>query len=216
MYYKYYKYTSENITRRSNLGNNDNVSVYFEYICQQNLHAFEQFYKFIETVKPKRILEIGTGIGGFTMFLKHACVDLGLNIPIVTYDLQPRSEYKELAAEGIVVKLDNVFGENYKTVDQSVIDFIQQQGITLVLCDGEYKIGEFNILSDYIKPDDFIMAHDYAPTQEFFNTNVKGKLWNWLEITDYDIQSAVDRNKLIPFDHDKFVQAVWVCKRKKL
>jgi len=95
------------------------------------------------------------------------------------------------------------------------MNFIQQEGVTIVLCDGGYKIGEFNILSKYIKPEDFILAHDYASTDEFFDEYINMKFWNWHEIQDSDIQESVEKHNLKPFMQDEFTKAVWVCKIKK-
>jgi cephalosporin hydroxylase len=207
-------YTTEKITRHSDLANNDSLSAYLGYVAQQNPNAYETFYKFIQAVRPKRILEIGTGLGGFSMFLKSVCNELQLDTTIVTYDVNSRQEYKALAEAGVDVRIENIFDAGYTQVNQQVLDYIQSDGVTLVLCDGGYKIGEFNLLSNYIKVGDFIMAHDYAPDSKFFSDEVYKKLWNWHEIQDSNIQDAVDRNKLVSYNADEFVKAVWVCKQK--
>ena len=59
-------FNEENITRRSDLEQNDSLSAYLGDTAQQNPNAFKVFYNFISEVKPKRILEIGTSLGGFT------------------------------------------------------------------------------------------------------------------------------------------------------
>jgi hypothetical protein len=207
-------YTNEKITRRSDLANNDSLSSYLGYTAQQNPNAYEAFYKFIQNVKPKRILEIGTGLGGFSMFLKHVCDELQLDTTIVTYDVNSRQEYKTLLDVGIDVRIENIFNAGYTQVYKQVLDYIQGDGVTLVLCDGGYKIGEFNLLSDHIKVGDLIMAHDYAPDSKFFADEVYKKLWNWHEIQDSNIQESVNRNKLVAYNADEFVKAVWVCKQK--
>ena len=51
----------DNITKKSNLEENDSLCVYKnEWAAQQNFKAFETFFYFLKEVKPKRILEIGT------------------------------------------------------------------------------------------------------------------------------------------------------------
>ena len=62
----------DNVTKKCDLENNDSLSIYNNWAAQQNYKAFEIFYNFIRDVKPKRILEIGTSLGGFTSFLKYA------------------------------------------------------------------------------------------------------------------------------------------------
>lgn len=208
-------FRTENITRKSNLVQDDSLSAYLGHTAQQNPNAYSVFYKFIQTIKPKRILEIGTGLGGFSMFLKNVCDELQLDTTIVTYDVNSRQEYKALSEAKIDIRVENVFNVGYTQVNQQVLDYIRSDGVTLVLCDGGYKIGEFNLLSSHIKVGDFIMAHDYASNPKFFSDEVYKKLWNWHEIQDSDIQESVDKYNLEPYMQEEFQKAVWVCKIKK-
>jgi len=207
-------FNEENFQSRTNLAENASLTTYAKWAAQQTPNAYKVFYEFMEVVKPKRILEIGTGLGGFTMFTRMCSDDLNLNTEIRSYDVSAHSGDQDLRDMNIDVRIENVFNSNYTEVDKSVIDFVQQDGSTVVLCDGGNKIHEFNLLSDYIKPGDFIMAHDYASDPEYFKEHVYMKLWNWHEIADSDIKEATDRNKLSPYMKDKFDSAVWVCKIK--
>ena len=103
---------------------------------------------------------------------------------------------------------------HYFQLKQEVIDFIQSDGITIVLCDGGWKIGEFNLLSDYIKSGDFILAHDFSNSREIYENEIKNKIWNWCEITEDDIKDAVNKHNLKSYNQGLFSQAVWVCKYK--
>jgi hypothetical protein len=208
-------FNKENITKKSNLAEHDSLSCYLGHAAQQNPNAYEAFYNFFETVKPSRILEIGTAMGGFTMFLRLCCDDLNLNTIIRSYDIHESFNYSFFRENNIEINIENIFSNDYTEVKQEVIDYIQQNGTTVVLCDGGYKIGEFNLLSKFIKSGDFILAHDYASTPEYFNENVNLKLWNWHEIKDLDIQEAINNNNLEPYMHEQFQEAVWVCKTKK-
>lgn len=208
-------FKKENITRQSNLEVHDSISCYMNHGAQQNPHAYEAFYNLLNEVKPARIIEIGTSMGGFTMFLKLVCNDLGLNTTILTNDINYQPGYEFLKDNGIDVRIENLFNGDYSQVNSDAIDYIQQDGTTIVLCDGGYKIGEFNLLSQYIKNGDIIMAHDYASTPEYFRENIYMKFWNWHEIQDSDIQESVKKYNLEPFMQDQFTQAVWVCKIKK-
>ena len=208
-------FNEENITRRSNLAEQDSLSCYMGHTAQQNPHAYKVFYDFLEAVKPTRILEIGTAMGGFTMFLRLCCNDLDLTTVIKSYDIHGRQGYDYLQTQNIEINVENIFNDDYTEVKQEVIDFIQEEGPTVILCDGGNKIAEFNILSKFLKQDDFILAHDYASSKEYFETFINGIYWNWLEIQDSDIQQAVDSNNLESFMQDEFDKAVWVCKIKK-
>lgn len=205
---------NEGITKKVNLEMNDGLSSFMGMASQQNHNAYEVFYNFLNEVKPKRILEIGTALGGFTQFLKKTSDELQLNIDITSYDIYRMDWYQQMIEDGINVKVENVFDSNYNSVNQEVIDYIQQDGVTIVLCDGGNKVGEFNILSNYIKQGDFIMAHDYVDTRENFNNHYYEKIWNWHEISENDIINACERNNLKSHNKETFDSVVWVCKVK--
>lgn len=209
------EFDPSNITGKSNLKENNSISSYMGHGAQQNYHAYEVFYNFLKEVKPKRILEIGTGMGGFTMSLKLFIEDLELETNIRSYDINGSFMYKTLIERGIDVRLDNIFTKENGDLFTEVINYVQSEGTTVVLCDGGNKIFEFNLLSEFIKPGDYIFAHDYAKDDEYFNKYIKLKLWNWLEIQDRDIQGAVEKHNLKPYMAEEFQKAVWVCKIKE-
>jgi len=117
--------------------------------------------------------------------------------------------------KGIDVRVENIFSEKWDMVNNEVIEYIKSNGITIVLCDGGWKIGEFNLLSDFIKKDDFILAHDYAENKNVFEEKIKNKIWNWHEIQDSDISEACERNNLVLYQKDIFENAAWTCRVKK-
>lgn len=205
---------NKEITKKIDLNINDGLSSYMGMASQQNHHVYEVFYNFLNEIKPKRILEIGTALGGFTQFLKKVSDELQLDIDILSYDIYEMNWYKNMIELGIDVRVENVFDSNYQSVKQEVINFIQQDGVTIVLCDGGNKVGEFNILSNYIKQNDFIMAHDYIDTRENFNQNYYKKIWNWHEISEGDITNSCERNNLKSYNKETFDSVIWVCKIK--
>ena len=204
----------ENITKLTDLDKNDSLSAFRGHAAQQSHNAYQVFYDFISEVKPKRILEIGTALGGFTEFLKILSDELNLNINILSYDISERPWYNQMIEKGIDVRVENIFNEDWSNVKQDVIDFVQQDGITIVLCDGGWKIGEFKIFSKLIKDGDYILAHDYSYDKVTYENEIKNKIWNWCEITEIDIQDAIIENNLKSYQDDKFSKAVWVCKYK--
>jgi cephalosporin hydroxylase len=204
----------ENITKFTDLTKNDSLSAFKGHTAQQSHNAYQVFYDFISEVKPVRILEIGTALGGFTEFLKIITDELNLNTKILSYDISERPWYNQMIEKGIDVRVENIFNEDWSGVKQDVIDFVQQDGLTIVLCDGGWKIGEFKIFSKLIKDGDYILAHDYSISKEIYESEIKDKIWNWCEITESDIQESVTENNLKFYNQDKFSQAVWVCKVK--
>jgi hypothetical protein len=206
----------QNITKLTDLSRNDSLSGFMGNLSQQHHNVYQIFYDFLKETKPKRIIEIGTALGGFTRFLKICTNDLKLNCKILSFDINHNSWYGQMNKEGIDVRVENIFNKDYSSVKKEVIDFIKTEGTTIVLCDGGWKTKEFDILSNYIKKGDFILAHDYCQDEKTFNEKIKNKIWNWLEITDKDIQESVNRNNLKPYKPEIFSQAVWVCKIKQL
>jgi cephalosporin hydroxylase len=204
----------ENITRLTNLEENDSLSAFRGHTAQQSHNVYQVFYDFISEVKPNRILEIGTALGGFTEFLKIIIDELNLNTKILSYDISEREWYHQMIEKGIDVRVENIFNEDWSGVKQEVVDFVQQEGTTIVLCDGGWKIGEFKIFSKLIKGGDYILAHDYSHSKEVYESEIKDKIWNWCEITEQDIEESVISNNLKSYNQDKFSQAVWVCKVK--
>ena len=205
---------NEEITKKINLEENDGLSSYMGMASQQNHNAYEVFYNFLNEIKPKRILEIGTALGGFTQFLNKVSKESNLDVNILSYDIHRMNWYDTMVDEGIDVRVENIFNNDYSSVSQEIIDFIKEDGVTIVLCDGGNKVGEFNLLSNYIKDGDFIMAHDYADNRENFDTNFNRKIWNWHEIQDSNINESCLRNNLKSYNKEIFDSVVWVCKVK--
>lgn len=202
------------ITKFTDLGNNDSLSAFEGNAAQQSHNVYKIFYEFISEVKPKQILEIGTALGGFTTFLSIICKELKLETKILSYDVYSRPWYEDMIEKGIDVRVENIFNNNWTSVNDYVSEFIKQEGTTIVLCDGGWKIGEFRLLSKLLKSGDFILAHDYCENTEIFEKEIKNKIWNWCEITEKDIQNSVIENNLISYNQDKFSKAVWVSKMK--
>jgi cephalosporin hydroxylase len=203
------------ITRKINLEENDGLSSFMGMTAQQTHEVYEVFYNFLNEVKPVRILEIGTALGGFTQFLKWVSEEINHPIDILSYDIYGRSWYDDMINDGIDVRIEDIFTDNYQKVKQEVINFIQQDGVTVVLCDGGNKIGEFNVLSNFIKSGDFIMAHDYGENKEVFETKINRKLWNWFEISNDDIKDSCVSNNLNYYNKETFENVVWTCRQKQ-
>jgi len=205
----------ENITRLTDLENNDSLSSFMNHTSQQNHNVYQVFYDFISDTKPKRILEIGTALGGFTTFLKIICDELNLDTNIRSYDIHKHPWYDTIINMGVDIRVENIFTENFVDMYDEVKEYINQQGVTIVLCDGGWKVGEFNLISNYIKEEDFILAHDYAENKEIFDERIYGKIWNWFEIQESDIKECSIKNNLIPYKKETFEDVAWVCKIKE-
>jgi hypothetical protein len=204
----------ERITKLTDLITNDSLSEFDKHSAQQSHEAYEVFYDFIKEIKPKRILEIGTAMGGFTNFLNVCCIDLGLGVNIRSYDINHYPWYNDFINRGVDIRVENIFSNDFTKMDGEVIDYINGEGTTIVLCDGGWKIGEFNLISKYLKPGDFILAHDYAENKEVFEEKINGKIWNWFEISNSDIIQSCVENNLEVFDKEPFENIAWTCRKK--
>jgi cephalosporin hydroxylase len=202
------------ITKTSNLTENDSLSAFDGNMAQQHHNVYSTFYKLIDDTKPKRILEIGTALGGFTMFLKKVVDSFNLDTKILTFDISARPWYDDMKKMGIDVRVEDIF-DDYQDIPNEIKNFIKQDGLTIILCDGGDKIREFKLLSHFLKKGDIIMAHDYAPNQEYFDNYINGKIWNWLEIQDKDINESCMKHNLTPFMEYELRDVVWVGKIKE-
>lgn len=188
------------------------------YVAQHQ-NASEKFKLLFKKIVPSQILEIGTYNGGLTLLLRDILDDLNMeSCKIQTYDIIDSPDILKneiLNGKNIDIKMKNIFDENFtKLIDNDIINYIQQEGPSIILCDNGNKIQEFNILSEYLKKGDIIMAHDYSPNIEYFNSHIKNKIWNYCEIKDDDILKSVEKYNLLPFMNEEFIEVVWVCKIK--
>lgn len=185
----------------------------------ENIEA--PFRKLFEETRPSQLLEIGTSYGGLTVFLRDLLDDVGLEHSILRsydildmdrsflYDSVNNKSRMEIYSKNL---FDNMYFNLYEV--EEATEFIQRNGVTVVLCDGGSKKNEVNILTPLLKPGDIIMAHDYAPNSTYFETYIKDKIWSWCEIQDSDIEETVNQYNLQPFHQEEFLQVVWMCKVK--
>jgi predicted O-methyltransferase YrrM len=202
------------ITKYTNLVDNDSLSSYKNHACQQNHNSYQYFFQLLKEKEPKRILEIGTALGGFTAFLLDITQNLQLECLIRSYDIHYNSWYEDLKKDGVDIRIENIFGDMYDSVPDEVVSYIKSDGLTLVLCDGGSKNNEFRLLSEYLKPNDIIMAHDYAPNSEYFEQYMRNKIWNLHEIQDSDIIESCQLYVLQPYMREEFLNVAWACFRK--
>jgi hypothetical protein len=186
--------------------------------AQQHDDAFDVFKTFLNEIKPKRVLEIGTAGGGLTLFIRHTLNEIGLNdTPIKSFDVIECPWYDDIRKENVEINIENIFDHSYLNLEkpERILSYIQEEGTTLVLCDGGHKIGEFNMIAPLIKEGDFIMAHDYIDTWENYKENYVDKIWNWCEIEEKYIEKVSLENNLVHYNKENFDKVVWVCKQKK-
>ena len=137
---------------------------------------------------------------------------------IKTFDVKEKGNSENLKqVDNIIVYIGNIFNyrEKILTKPHEITEFLSKEDVNLILCDGGLKKVEFEILSQYMKKGDIIMAHDYAPNKEIFEAEYKNKIWNHMEITDKDIQKSVEKHNLKPYRMDIIKETAWVAKIKE-
>ena len=80
-----------------------------------------------------------------------------------------------------------------------------------MLCDGGDKRREFKTFHKYLKKNDIIMAHDYAPNSEVFKDEYLNKIWNWHEFQD----DFAEYENLEPYLQEIFKNYAWCIRIKK-
>jgi cephalosporin hydroxylase len=191
---------------------------YRGYAAMQHAAAIDVFRRFIARVRPKRIVEIGTAQGGFTLALRHLLDEAGLSAAVVkSFDINRCPWFETLEQSNLELITEDVFHPAYSalTKPELIVPFIREPGVTVVLCDGGYKIGEFNLLARYIKEGDYILAHDYIETETAFQQDFLGKVWDWHEVREIDIAESCWEHGLEDYQQDEFSNVVWVCKKKR-
>lgn len=193
-----------------------------QLMAQQSPRIVNAFRELFTDKAPKQILEIGSQAGGLTLCISIILKELSLNTTIKSLDV------KEIMGKDFITSnfsnvefiIEDYFTHNYddlKTDKKEIIkSFIQKEGTTIVLCDGGCKRNEFRILSNYLKPGDVIMAHDYSPNEEYFATVTKPTgVWQWHEISDSDVKDSMKTNNLDFYKFELFRDAAWLCTIKK-
>ena len=205
----------QNNTQNQPLGfTGDGSFTYLKSTVQQHPKVFDEFNIFFkENNNIDLVIEIGTGDGGMSMFLKDKCDEI--ESKFITFDIKQDKKdvldkHDQFIKRDIDMRICDVFAD--ETIDE-IKKLINCHGQVLIMCDGNNQVDEFNTFSGLIKSGDIIMAHDYAPNKFVFDSKYRDKIWNWLEVQDSDIKDAVDYNNLKDY-HKQLEQVAWVSKIK--
>lgn len=155
---------------------------FFGLSMSQHPQAVIKLNQILNATRPARIVEIGTGNAGLTVLFALYCLTSMDQSPCIlrTYDKTPARH---------VALLNQIYPEGFRHADALedpvVIDEIRalvaMSGRTLLIADCG-KALEFNEYVPYLKAGDIVMMHDFSPTAETFEREMKGKIWNWHEV----------------------------------
>lgn len=169
---------------------------------KQSDNAPEVFKKFFSEQKFDRVIELGTGVGGFTLFLAEQYGDKVHTFDI-TNKLDLYSKIKiTLKKMGVSINVQNIF----ETDD--VKNLIEKPGRVLVLCDNGNKVEELHRFAGYLKSNDVIMVHDYFPNENKYH---KQNIWKCCAFID----SYVHDDTIYPYYAKEFEEVFWMCRIKE-
>ena len=180
---------------------------------QQAEGTFEVFRDFFHKENLDYVIEIGTGMGWLSYFLYQESLKHGFKF--TTYDID-ENRIKDLQKY-----CNGEISFDYRVRDCfDDIEFIKNtlnDNRCLIMCDGGNKVKEVNVFASLIKNNSFLMAHDYAPTREYFDKFTKGKIWGAFEIKDKDISNELDENNVVKSDYyEEFLSVAWLSCIKPL
>lgn len=187
------------------------ISQYKGLGLQQRPDVFEAFEKLLSVEKPLRIIEVGTGMGGLTLYLRDL---LSKESSFYSFDIHDKDWFVELRNNNVSLHIENIFKpvndwRKYEIRDEWLHVFNVTPKI--VLCDGGNKTAEFNGIASLLNPGDIMMLHDYSTDLETFE---KLNVWNWLESQYSDIKYQCEQNNLQPYMQEDFLKVAWGCFKK--
>jgi hypothetical protein len=159
----------------------------------------------------KQIVEIGTNRGGLSIWLSDNAPE---NCQILTLDIN--RGFLQYNEKDYSHNLQFVEADCFHNGKDLIVSWIQKPGQTLVLCDGGHKNEEFKLFSQYLKPNDIILLHDYIDN---------GTIWG-KTITKYDWPSppessraAIENSLLVTnleeYQYIKSCEHLWGCFKKR-
>lgn len=165
-------------------------------------NVFEIFDRFFEQQTFDVIIELGSGTGGFSLYLAEK-----LGKKFHTFDLVNKMDiYSDVKTRikklGSSIYFEDVFkSSTLKTL-------LNSKERILLLCDNGDKLKELTVFASYLKKNDVIMSHDYFPTVvDYENQNT----WKCCAITDKDENDST----LETYCQDDFNSCFWMCRKKQ-
>lgn len=123
----------------------------------QTKEAIPLWESLVSSHRPARIIELGTGGGMFSCYLKLLCIQFDAEFH--TFDNHPLTETSVshlLDLRSSFEMLDIFVNE------EKIAGLIKRDGLTIMFCDDGDKIREFNMFTKYLKTGDIISAHDWG------------------------------------------------------
>ena len=170
--------------------------------CQQTDETLSIIYDLLKKIRPKHILELGSGEGGFTADLAFFIQDQSLDCFIVSLDKNNLNDTKAfldgLTEQGLPVQFRQ---ETFVNQPEHLRRYFNRSGPVLILCDTIKKWNELNIVADWLESGDYLMSHDWG------NDHSSGG------ITEEQAQ-AIEARGYERIEPDLWAEYYWICFRK--
>ena len=113
--------------------------IYNNILIQQHKNVKNVFNQLVNRIKPKRVLEIGTASGGLTLLIRDILDESSLHdTSLRSYDVIDKHYLHDQIKNGrnIEVIIKDVFNHQYNELKErdEIVNYIQDDGVTLVLC----------------------------------------------------------------------------------
>ncbi len=157
-------------------------------------NAFDNFF-----IKEQfdTVIELGTGNGGFTLYIAEKCSEMKADF--YTFDIRRIINSKKLK---ILRELGGVFFKEDTNKTDRVKNFIRDGGRILILNDGD-KIASFNMYGPLLKAGDYMFIHDY-----YYKTP---SIFDGVATWD-DFKDGIEKFNLVISSYTKlFKNYLWMC-----
>lgn len=175
----------------------DKRMIYKNIRTKQMVGVTSVFDKFFIKEQFDTVIELGTGNGGFTLYIAEKCSKIKADF--YTFDI------RQIINSASLKKLKQLGGtflkEDTNKTDR-VKDFIKNSGRVLILNDGD-KITSFNIYGPLLKPGDYMFIHDYYYEEPAIFDGVA--TWD-------DFKDGMEKFNLVISSYTKvFKNYLWMC-----
>ena len=163
----------------------------------------------LQISQPTKIIEFGTGYGGFSHLLNIYCNKN--KIDFISYDAQYLIQDFN---QHLKLNFRNKNLLDLKVIEEIKLEILQNtKGRTVLFCDA-LKSEEAKLYAPVLKHGDIVLIHDYSRNQngnEFKNTCFKYQ-WSapqeqWLEKFNEELKI----NDIEPLFHEELEDVLWFC-----
>lgn len=179
------------------------------YRMAQTPEALLVFNEIFNCENFARVVEIGTFLGGFALYL--TICSMVNEMKFFTFDIKRygsnvHSQIQKFGGKFLQLDVFSSQGMNKLT------SLIGSPGRVLLLCDGGDKKREIETFAKLLKPKDVIMGHDYfEKASDFFQQDK----WFSCELVKEDIQAICSKYNLAPWYENVLKEVFWVGRIKQ-